>query len=178
MCSGFKSNERVGNKVVLKGLHLKLQFVQLASAASANVVNIEVWKTHDFSSLTQIRTILYDIDSISNVIDSNSSFNKDQMGKGAPYQLIGRKRVYIPADTVSGITQFKYTKMFIKQNQELLYGGATSQSPNNVRYFIVMRCQNGNINSSTQCTLTGVPITATSTGLKFWYHTVGYYTDE
>lgn len=182
MASGLNANERVGEKTILKGIYLRMQLQQQISAAAKNMFYVELWRTSDFTATSTIINYLYDIDSISSIIDYNSTYNKDYVGKKSgykqPYQLVARKRVVVKEDTVSNVSQFQNVKLFVKQNQELLYSGGANQSPTNVRYLCVIRAANGNSSSGTTSTLTGVPITAVSTGAQYWASFTAWYTDN
>lgn len=182
MPSGLGNGERVGEKITLKGFQLRLQMVQQSAAAPANNFYVEIWRTTDFTATSTAITYLYEVDSISGVIDYNSSINKDYAGKKngykSLYQMVARKRIYIKEDTVSSISQFKNIKVFVKQNQELMYSGGVSQNPNNVRYFMVIRAANGNASSTTASTVTGIPIAAVNTGAGYYASTTAWYVDN
>lgn len=179
MPAGTADGERIGNKVNLKGIMFRAQFQQQSAATAANKVVMEVWRTYDVNTSTAtIRNILFDTDSISGVIDANSSYNKDFVGKDAPYVRLARKVIRIKEDTVSGINQYADVKLFIKQNQELLYGGPSLAAPTNVKYFVSLRAVNGNSSSATACTLAGVPITAVNTGLSYLMTHQCWYVDN
>lgn len=170
---GASDKTRIGKEVTLKGIQTRLQFSSQSNTSTGINFVVEVWKTQDFgSALTAIRDALYNVDSISTVIDYYSSHKNEAKSW---LKRVGYKRVYLPNDSISGINMVKDIKMFIKQNQKLTYTLGTTQIPQNYRYIICVRASCGNSATSTASTLTNIVHTTAQTGAivrlvsKCWY---------
>lgn len=175
---GLDDDARVGKEITLKGIHFRIQMIQ----SSANTINnryvIDVWRTTDMTTaVSTIRNILYDADSISGVIDANSTVNKEFMSGGA-YTRLFSKSYYHKSDSTSGETSFRDLKFFIKQNQKLVYTSASQQVPQNHRYLFCVRCQAGNASSTTASTLSTIPVTAINTGVILRMQHTEYFYDS
>jgi len=170
-------DDRIGVKVNLKGIHLRCQLQQQSNAQIPMKCIVEIWKTADFGgSLNSIRDSIFAVDSISGVVDINSTKNPEYLGI---YKCIASKTVWLAGDNPStSLTMVKDFKMFIKQRQMLSYAGASATVPQNVRYFMTIRASNGNISSNTISTLSSIPVVAQSSGAIIRYQTTAYYTDN
>lgn len=180
--AGVGKDGRVGVKTKLIGLHIRFQFIQQANNVVNNRIIVEVWKTRDFAaSDAGIRDLIYDTDSISGVVDANSTKNSEFIkSKSNPtglFELVGSRSLYCPEDSLANGNYFRDMKMFIKQRQQLFYAGSSTGVPQNYRYFIVMRAQAGNVGAS-DSTLVPVPIKTLSSGFVCRYQYTAYYTDE
>ena len=180
---GTGANARIGNKAKLIGIGMRFAVTTQSQTKLGSQLIFEIWKTQDNSlSLASARDVLYDVDSISTVVDYNSSKNQDfiksRTNPNGQYQLVGRKRIYMKQDDItSASVTFKNFKMFIKQQQQLDYLGSPAQSPSNVRYLMFIRADTGNINSSTASTLL-VPETLANSGFLVRYQLTSYYVDN
>ncbi|AMB43003.1 hypothetical protein [Circovirus-like genome DHCV-3] len=173
IAEGASDKTRIGKKVMLKGVQVRLQFSHQSNTSSASNYIIEVYKTQDFgSTLTAIRDALYNVDSISGVIDYSSTHKNEAKSW---LKRVAYKRIRLPVDTFTGVNMVKDVKMFIKQNQELTYTLGSTQVPQNYRYIICIRSSVGNNNATTASTLTTVVHTTALTGAivrlvsKCWY---------
>lgn len=177
--AGVGRSERVGEEARLKGIHFRFQIFGQTSVTFPSNMIIDVFKTHDFSaSSAALRDQIYEVDSMSGVVDYHSTINKEVVGKDKLYQLISRKLVYFKADDFSGSQQqWKDLKFFVKQNQLVTYAGPSTQTPYNVRYFVIIRGSCGNV-SSTVSTLPTVAVLSPSSGYVVRMKYTDYYTDN
>lgn len=173
---GASDKTRIGKKVMLKGIQTRLQFSSQSNTSTGINFLVEVFKTQDFgSSLTAIRDALYNVDSISGVVDYYSSHKNEAKSW---IKRVAVKRVFLPHDTSSGINMVRDIKMFIKQNQELTYTLGTTQIPQNYRYIICIRASVGNSANSTASTLTNIVHTTALTGAVVRLVSKCWYTDN
>lgn len=179
---GVGANGRVGNKTKLIGIAFRFAVTQQMSTTLGGRLIFEVFRTRDMlSSLTGIRDLIYDVDSISTVIDYNSSKNQDFIkSKTNPtglFELVGSKTIYMRSDEIASTSNvFKNFKMFIKQRQQLNYSGSSTAKPANVRYIMCVRAEQGNHDSAAASTLL-VPAQGINTGYNVRYQLTSYYTD-
>lgn len=178
--AGVNDGERVGISARLKGMHFRMQLLAQTAVTFPVKLVIDVFKTIDFSgSIGNVRDTIYEVDSISGVVDAQSTMNKEFVGKGKVYQLVSRRNVYLKADEYSGSQQqLKDIKFFVKQNQELSFAGPSTATPQNVRYIMFLRATVGNRNASTASTLPTVPVLTAGTGFVIRWRRTDYYTDS
>lgn len=166
---------RIGLKAKAIGFYIRGQLRQQSSTASAMRLRVEVFKTHDMATaLTTVLSRIYDADTISGVVDYNSNRHVNFRDI---YKRIYKKDIYLPDDSVSGLSTIRDYKMFIKQNQQIEYQTSNFSEPVNVRYFMVIRANIGNCSTTTNSTNPNIGITSMLTGARFLYSGVGYYTD-
>lgn len=176
IAQGVDEDQRIGREIVLKGFQIRCQLIQQVNTLIRNRFIVDVWKTTDMQiNLTTFRSIVYDVDSISAVVDANSTINWEAC-EGV-HKLVGRKIVNMAPDTTTGERSFVDFKMFIKQNQKLGYTLATSAVPTNVRYILVIRAQCGNA-STIAATLSTVPVTAAETGVTARVQHTDWFVDN
>lgn len=167
--------DRVGNKVNLKGIFLRYQLQQQSALAIGVKYIMEVYKTTDLStSIGSLPGTLYNSDTISGVIDYNST--RAMLYRNI-YKRIYAKSIYIPADSTSSVANFVDKKVLIKQRQMLEWPTAATTNPQNIRYFVIIRASAGNLNTSTASTLTNIPLTAVNTGALCNLYATSYFTD-
>lgn len=181
--AGLANDQRIGLQTHLKGIFFRFQVTTQAQSEIANSLIFEVWKTSDFGgSLTAVIGQIYDNDSISGVVDANSTYNKEfiksKVNPNGLFQMVGRRVCKIYSDNRSGELVYRDFKMFIKQNQLLSYAGNSNQAPLNIRYILVIRAQNGNRNTATPSTLSTIPIQVTNSGALVRFQHTDYYVDK
>lgn len=177
--AGVNDGERVGISARLKGMHFRMQFLAQAGVTMPTMLYVDIFKTLDFGgSIASIRDTIYEVDSISGVVDAQSTLNKEFVGKGKKYELVKRRKVYLRPDDYSGSQQqLKDIKFFIKQNQAVEWAGPSTATPINVQYILFLRASVGN-RSSTVSTLTTVPVLSPSTGYVVRWRRTDYYIDK
>lgn len=174
--AGVNDTERIGTKIKLTGIQLRVQLTQMDSAVMENRVYIDIFRTADFgTSLANVPDLLYQPDSISGVVDGNST-RYNNLRK--TWQLIASKRVFMPYDTLTNARHFKDFKMFIKRRDMLEYVGVTTDLPINYKYIAVFRCQNGNRSTATASTLSSVPAQGVSTGVLVRFQHTDWFVDN
>lgn len=175
-------NSRVGNRCKIIGMSLRMQFIQQTSASYANTYIVDVWRSTDFQySDAALRDVLYETDSISAVVDANSTRNNEVIkSKNNPtgmFTLLKSTSVYVKEDPFSASGMYKDKKLFIKLNDDLVYASAASAVPTNYRYFVCIRAQNGNRNSTTASTLSTIPVLPALTGGVVRFAMTNWFTD-
>lgn len=110
------------------------------------------------------------------IVDLNSDFNPDYF---RTFKVLKRKRFYVPMDTYSGVTviktfavPFKFRKHHVRFSADGSTGIATGQ------ILMIIRCDNGNISTTTASTLNNVPVAAANTGLFFSSNLYYYFYDN
>ena len=123
---------------------------------------------------------IYQPSIFSGVIDTTSTREPNHMNDFTMYY---KKRIYLPADALSGVNSTKTLSIPLKINKgkgrHVRYTGSGSTNYltdiQNGQMFIIIRCENGNANSTTASTLP-VSITGTNTGIRMraswkqWYY--------
>lgn len=176
LASGNTDTTRIGKKVHLKGIQLRMQFSHQSNASTAINLMVEVFKTQDFgSSDANLRDSIYHADSISTVVDYFSSYKEEHKSW---IKRVAVKKVHLPVDSISGVNMVRDIKLFIKQNQELTYSIDGLQVPQNYRYFMIVRASVGNSAQSTASTLTNIVHTTALTGCVFRYVAKCWYADS
>lgn len=174
--SGVGNGDRVGNETKLIGINCRLQIQQMSASTQPIRCIFEIFKFTDrTSSISQMLPYIYQPDSISGVIDYNSTRNPSYINE---YKRIASRKVYLRADNFSGQAINTCVKMFVKQNQKLRYSSTTSADAVNYGYALFVRADNGNRDGATASTLTNIPVTATSTGARYYYVFKTYFTDS
>lgn len=183
LAEGVSIDDRVGVKCKLIGTSIRAQIQQQSACDFYNKYIVDIVGTMDMNaSATTILNRIYNPDSISQVIDANSTRDYNQLkSKTNPMCdtfLIASKRVTVSKDATTA-TQlgFKDFKMFIKQSVQLLWAGGAINPPNNFRMLMFIRAQAGNKSTATASTLPQVPATAINTGGVIRFSFTNYYTD-
>lgn len=166
---------RVGEEMNLIGIQLRLQFQQQSANNLATKYKVEVFRLSDDSvTLAEIINRVYEADTISQVVDINSTRNQLYM---SDYKKIGSRTVYLPADNMSGTNMIKDLKMFIKRQDRLRFNGTGTANSVNYQYVCIVRANSGNRSTTTASTNALVSQTAVSTGAKYTYYYKNYLTD-
>lgn len=173
---GVGNQDRIGRSVTLKGMFIRFCLQQMSALTPRSKYRVEVWKSNlYFSNPDNFVADVYEPDSISAVIDANSSLNIQLRGT---HKCIFSKKYTLDPDTVSGMTTLTNHKIFIKQNQKLEYAGGSTAPENNIFYYLVVLAYQGNKATSGASTLPFVPITAINTGAVFNAVCNSYYMDQ
>jgi len=167
---------RVGDEIRNIGIQMRLQLRQMSNLHTACRVIMDVFKTDDIlASASDYLPLLYDTDTISGVIDYNSTRVPSTL---KVYNKIFSKNIYLAPDDYNGNVIFKDIKALIKRQDVLKYVGSTSVECNNIRYVVTFRASTGNANSSTASTLPLVINTNVSSGCIAYLTTKMYFTDN
>lgn len=177
--AGVDVDTRVGNQIKMLGMHFRGQITNQSQTSLRQRIYIDIWKTTDFGvTATSMAGLVYKTDSLSGVIDGNSTLDHDYV-KNGQYKLIKRKVYTLAEDAFSGSNvQFKDFKFFVKTNQILNYASSASDVPQNYRYICVIRAQHGNKNSTTPSTLTTIPVLVANSGSVIRMQHTDYYIDK
>lgn len=173
--AGVGVGDRQGLETKLIGINLRLQFSQQSAGTSPMRMIMDVFKfTSRPSTLGTLINNAYQTDSISGVIDYNSTLNPNYLQE---YKRIHSRRVYLRPDNFTGQLMISDLKILLKQNQKLRYASSTSADAVNMGYAVVIRADTGNKNTTTASTLTTVANTAVSTGAQYRVIFKTYFTD-
>lgn len=174
LSAGSAQGQRNGEVVTNIGLQIRAQIRQQSSNTKPGTVILEVFKTSDIlGTVSDYIPLIYDPDTISGVIDYNSSRvaqNKKE------YTRIFSRTLRFPADTYSGVIQLKDMKALIKRRDRLNYLGSGSTESNNCRYVCILRASVGNYGGAPS-TITTIAEAGASTGWVCNIATKMYFTD-
>lgn len=175
--AGVNANSgRIGDKINLKGLFLRIQLQQQSALAIGVSYKFVIFKTDDIDTTgANMGLLCYNADAMSGVVDYNSCRNNVYR---KVYQLIRQFNVYIPSDNIASTNLFRDKKFFLKCNDILEYASASSNPPQNVRYFMFCFPSAGNNNGASASTLPNIPLIAVNTGTVVNISITGYYTDN
>jgi len=174
--TGNANGGRIGNSVKCIGHFLRMQLTQQSALAIGVKYIIDVWKTDDInSSIAALIPLCYEADSITGVVDTNSSQN---LHYRKIYKKIKTKVVYLPADATSSVNLLRDIKLFVKQRQILEWPDTTGTSPMNMNYFVIIRASAGNHSTTTASTNPLVQLKIVNTGAQLSYVCKSYYTDN
>jgi len=128
---------RVGDEIRNIGIQMRLQIRQMSALTTPCRVIMDVFKTDDIlASASDYLPFLYDTDTISGVIDYNSTRVPSTL---KVYHKIFSKNFYLAPDGFSGNTMIKDFKTLIKRQDLLKYVGSSSVECNNTRYVVTFR---------------------------------------
>lgn len=184
LAAGVDADERIGLKVKLIGTSIRIQIQQQSACDFYNKFIIDIVGTTDFGATPNtIANRIYNADSISQVIDANSTRDYNQLrtktngGLQDSWIMASRSLVVGKDSTTATQPGFKDIKMFVKSNQQLIWGGPALNPPGNMRMLIIVRAQAGNKSTGTASTLPNIPSQLINTGAFFRCQFTNYYTD-
>lgn len=177
--TGNANGGRIGNQCLAIGNFLRIQLRQQSAGAIATRYIVDVWKTDDVNLTTgstgTFLPFVYNADTISSVIDYNSSRNMIYRGI---YKRVFTKKVTLSADQTSSVNTTKDLKVLIKDNQIMQWPDTVGSAPMNVRWFLTVRADSGNASTATASTLPLIAQTAINTGAVMSYCVKCYYVDS
>lgn len=173
--AGVGVGDRNGLETKLIGINMRMQFSQQSAATGPIRLIMDVFKFTDRSStIANLVNLIYQTDSISGVVDYNSTRNPSYVRE---YKRIYSRKISLKPDNFSGQLMLADLKGLIKQNQKLRYAATTTADAVNYGYAVIIRSDTGNKSTTTASTNTNIANTAVSTGVLYRIFYKTYYTD-
>lgn len=177
---GVGESERVGNSLKATGLVIKMNIAKQIGAGGPRRLKIHVVKCLD-TAITQsgVADSILDVNPISGVRDYHSNLDYTQFKDGR-LKIIRTAYAYLGSNydnstnTPAAEAATAAKTIAIKLNDVLRYATNGSSFPENVRYFVVITCDNGN-RSGTASTLSTIFAPDANSGClvnahsRFWY---------
>lgn len=181
---GTTSITRNGNSIKLTSAYYELYFVKQSSASQANNLLIEFWQVPgepytatEISNGTAIADMFIPNEYITgaDIYDLVSSRQQDTFKN---FRKVYQKKVYFPANQISGITQTKLVKIPLKWGHHIKFVADGSQTVSTGQILMTIRCENGNKSTSTANTFGNVAVNGTNTGFSLNYSFISYFIDN
>jgi len=179
---GVAESQRVGNSIKATGMVLKFNMIKQNQGEGSRRLCIRVVRSQD-PQLTpaQVHEKLLDLNPFVPVRDYNSNLDYTELKDGR-IRVIATKKVYFDQNNGDGMTLIneRMTKSItlpVKLNDVLRFGDNADVQPENVRYFVVITCDNGNCGGSTS-TVLGVTVPDANSGIDFKMHSRFWYVDN
>lgn len=180
---GDGEKERVGNSLKLTGFNQKLQFRGQDECWTTRRVKIHYIKTTDTtSSLTSIINDVYDVNPLTGFVDYFSELN---YANTRAHRIVMKRNYTVRAssgmDNVSGNLRARPLgdmNISMKMNDICRFPNDASQNIQDYRIIMVIFCDTGNDDTSTDSTNSGVMVPWKKTGLDFQHHFRFWYVDN
>lgn len=179
---GTGEDNRVGNSIRATGMVLHMNFIKQAGASGPRRIKVCVVKTRDDSMSP---TDIFDSNPLTGLIDYHSNVDYTEL-KDKTAQIIATKYVKLGADgNVSGSGDAVGTgeastatiKIPIKLSDVLRYEANANSLPANMRYHLIVMCDNGNRGLSAS-TINGVLVKGVQSGVDIQCHRRFWYVDN
>lgn len=180
---GNGENERNGNSLKLTGFHSKFQFRQQPNCHSDRRLKMMLIKTTSDKTLPNILTEMYDINPLTGIIDYHSNVdytnNKDShkviLSKSFKVRQIQGGPGYSQNPDGKAIAD---CQMNLKLQELLRYELNTSVTPNDVRFYVVIFCDTGNLSTVGASANPGVMVPNPESGIELQFHHKWWYVDN
>lgn len=181
---GTTSITRTGNSIRLHSSYIKFQFSHLTQTTQPIQLEIMLVRV---KGVTQNSTVFASNMFNYNpfvlhggspvIIDLNSDLNPDFYSS---YKILKRKRVFLPMDSYAGVTVLKTVSIGLKHSidHHIRFAADGGTTPSTGQTLLIIRCDSGNISSTTASTLSNVPVSAALTGLSMSYNIYHYFYDN
>lgn len=180
---GAGESERNGNSLKLTGFHSKFQFRQQPNCHSDRRLRMMLIKTTSDKTLPNILTEMYDLNPLTGIIDYHS--NKDYTNNKDSHKVILTKNFKIrQIQGGPGYSQNPDGKaiadcqMNLKLQELLRYELNTSDNPNDVKFYLVIFCDTGNISSTGASANLGVMVPNPESGIELQFHHKWWFVDN
>lgn len=181
---GATSTNRNGNSIKLNSAYYEFYFVKQSSATQANSIVIDFWKVPgDPYSSTQISndTVINQIFTPNEYVTGANIYDlvsSRQQQYYKDFQKVYSKRVYFPANQISGVTQTKLVKIPLKWGHHIKFATDGSQALSSGQILCTIRCENGNKSTGTVNTFGNIAVNGTNTGISMNYSFISYFVDN
>lgn len=181
--SGSGSNERSGASIKLHSCVMNMQITGQSALTSGANIMFEVYlvKGTPYATPADFATNVFQYNPFASggsIIDTNSQYDVDFYGR---FTKIFSKKIYLPADSVTSMTNIKTVKFgwkyFAGKGHHIRFDNNTNTVVNG-QLIYVFRADRGNASTSTASTITGIPITAVNTGMTVNWTLSHYYYDN
>ena len=181
---GTTSAERIGKQVKLTSFHMDLQLYAQSQAISGNKFTFEIWNIVGQypGSLTDFMGDVYTgnpfVTGQSQTIYDNTA--NRQISNFKNYRCVYRKQLYLQADDTSGQTAVKNYNLGKRYGKKghMITWEPTGQTVTSGYQVMVIRADSGNVNTTTNSTISGIPISGMNTGAWLKYQVSHYYIDN
>jgi hypothetical protein len=179
---GVGESQRVGNSIKATGMVVKFNMIKQNQAEGNRRLCIRVVKSTDPGlSPTDVHQLLLDLNPFVPVRDYNSNLDYTQFKDGR-LKVIATKNVYFPQNggdsmNLPNEAMTKSITLPIKLNDVLRYGSGSDTTPENINYYVVITCDNGNAGASGS-TILGVSVPDSNSGIDFKFHSRFWYVDN
>ncbi len=181
---GTTSQERIGKQVKLTSFHIDLQLYAQSAAISGNKFIFEIWDIAGQApgSLTDF---MGDVFTSNPFVTGQSSSIYDntanrQVSNFKNYRCAYRKTLYLQADDISTQTAVRNYQLGKKygKNGHMVTWEPTGQTVTSGYQVMTIRADSGNTSTSTDSTISGIPINGINTGSWLKYQVSHYYIDN
>lgn len=182
IAQGVEESQRVGNSIKATGLVLKFSMLKQTQAEGDRRVRIYVVRCLDQQlASNDIHFRLLDSNPFVPVRDYNSNLDYTQLKDGR-IKVIAQKNVYFSQNGGDGLVSAnelvtRSVTLPIKMNEVLRYEGNSSTLPENVKYHVVMVCDNGNAGPTTS-TVLGCFVPEANSAIDYKCHSRFWYVDN
>lgn len=179
---GVGEEQRVGNSLKLTGYHMKVQFRGQTSQFNGRRIKMMIVKTTRPGTipLANIVEDMFDVNPLTNIVDYHS--DRDYSDNQKTEKIITVKNLYLPKPVhfVNDVAQNGLcdATVSLKLSDVLRFENNLTSAPNDVRYFVVIMTDTGNMSSSASCTNNGCMVQATNSGLEYQFHDKFWYVDN
>ena len=179
---GVGESQRVGNSIKATGLVLKFNMIKQNQAEGNRRLCIRLVRSLDPGlGSSPIHQRILDLNPFVPVRDYNSNLDYTQLKDGR-LKIIATKYVSFPQNggdsmNLPNEAMTKSITMAVKLNEVLRYDVNTDDQPDNVRYHIVITCDNGNA-GATASTILGVSVPDSNSAIDFKCHSRFWYVDN
>lgn len=180
---GVAEGQRVGNSIKATGLVLKFNMFKQPQAEGNRRLCIRVIKSLDPGmSPAEIHAKLLDVNPFVPVRDYNSNLDYTQLKDGR-IKVIAEKKVYFGQNggdglgTIPAETMTKSVTLPIKLDEVHRFSTNAQTQSDNIRYYLVITCDNGNAGGSSSSIL-GAYVTNPNSGIDFKCHSRFWYVDN
>lgn len=183
---GTASDERVGRQVKLTSFHIDLQLYAQSAAISGNKFIFEIWDVMGQAPDT-LTDFMGDVFTNNPFVTGQSSSIYDntanrQVYNFKNYKCSYRKVLYLQADDIStqtAVKNYQLGKKYGKNGHMVTWVGDGSSAQVSQGYQVMtIRADSGNTNTTTNSTVSGIPISGMNTGSWLKYQISHYYIDN
>lgn len=182
IAQGVEESQRVGNSIKATGLVLKFNMIKQNQAEGNRRLCIRLVRSLDPGlSPSALHQRILDPNPFTPVRDYNSNLDYTQLKDGR-LKIIATKYVYFAQNggdsmNLPNEAMTKSITMAVKLNEVLRYDSDADNQPDNIRYHVVITCDNGNAGGTTS-TILGVTIPDSNSGIDFKMHSRFWYVDN
>jgi hypothetical protein len=179
---GVGESQRVGNSIKATGLVLKFNMIKQNQAEGNRRLCIRLVRSVGGATTpSDAHEQILDLNPFVPVRDYNSNLDYTQF-KDGKLKVIATKNVYFPQNggdsmNLPNEAMTKSVTMAVKLNEVLRYGDNSDNTPENVKYFLIITCDNGNA-GGTASSILGVTVPDSNSAIDFKLHSRFWYVDN
>ena len=175
---GTGQGQRVGLGCKATGLAVHMNFKGMSSVTNARKLRVEIVRANtDLISASALLNEMYEPNPLTGLIDYYSQ-RRYQSGSQKQFKVLAKK-TFVTKDTFGGFgTGVCHGIVPVKLNDLMRFQADGDTQPNDLRYYMFVFCDYGNISSGTAATDPGVLIRTTQTGVEFNWVSRLWYVDN